>query len=425
MTIAIDIQNIRDTSLLKEVAERFASKAQGSEQIEVYVSHGSDVEISIYKQEVENMTTADATAVGVRVINDHREGSAWAESLDEDILKQTLANARENASISEPDEYAAMVKPSDIDDVVAVQRDGWNDSILTMSIQDKIAMALEVDLRASKKDERIVDVTESSYEDGWGHSVVANSHGITVTNSATSASISTNLMLGHDESQESSGFSFGRGCDTLDIDEALDMAFTRGVRLLNGTQPISASVPVIFDPMVTTQFLGIISGMLSGGAVAKGRALLADRLGDTIGNTNLNLIDDPTHELAFSSATYDAEGMPTRRNVFLDQGVLTQFAHSMYSSRRLNMKANACARRGEFRLGPVQVCALSTLNQLVKALKKSLSVSAKQYMYNTFWVCTQELMRCREISPSVRKGCGLETDTWPKLSKKQPLLLIC
>lgn len=151
MTIAIDIQNIRDTSLLKEVAERFASKAQGSEQIEVYVSHGSDVEISIYKQEVENMTTADATAVGVRVINDHREGSAWAESLDEDILKQTLANARENASISEPDEYAAMVKPSDIDDVVAVQRDGWNDSILTMSIQDKIAMALEVDLRASKK----------------------------------------------------------------------------------------------------------------------------------------------------------------------------------------------------------------------------------------------------------------------------------
>lgn len=338
--------SIRDTTHLKKIAQEISAQASGDEQIEVYVSQGSDVEISIYQQDVENMTMSSSTAVGIRVISDHREGSAWAESLDTDILQTTLSHARENASIAEPDAFAALVKPSDIDDVVPVHRDGWNESVLTTSLEDKIALAMDLDKKARVFDSRIKDVPSADYEDGWSLSVVANSHGIVVENSATSAGASVNLMLGDGESQESSGFSFGRGFNDVNSDDVIDMAFTRGVRLLNGTQPISGHVPVIFDPLVTSQFLAIISGMLSGGAVAKGRALFADRLGDMIGHSHLTLIDDPTHENAFSAATYDAEGMPTRKNVFMNQGVLEQFAHTMYSSRRLGMKANACARRG-------------------------------------------------------------------------------
>lgn len=346
MTI-VSNQDVRDTSILENVAKQFAQKAKGNEEIEVYVSQGSDVEVSIYKGEVENMTTANSTSVGIRVINDHRQGSAWAESIDQDILEQTLSFARENASISEPDEFATLVKPADIDDVEPVPCDGWDDSIFQKTLEEKIELAVELDKRALGFDSRIHDIPSADYEDSWGHSVVANSHGISVTNSATTASLSASMMLGEKQDPlESHGFSFGRGSAELDIDEVIEMAFTRGVRLLGGTQPIGAAIPVILDPMVTTQFFGIISGMLSGGAVAKGRALLADRLGDKIGHSNLTLIDDPTHENAFSCATHDAEGMPTRKNVFLENGVLKQFAHTMYSARRLNMKPNGCAKRG-------------------------------------------------------------------------------
>ncbi|MFN8015953.1 MAG: TldD/PmbA family protein [Acidimicrobiia bacterium] len=334
-----------DVQELETLAKRFASQAKGNEQIEVYVSQGSDVEISIYKQEVENMTTANSTAVGIRVIDDHREGSAWAESLDEDILVQTLASARENASIAEPDEYAAMVSQNDIDGEPSIDRNGWDESIFSLTLKEKIDMAIELDAKAKAYDKRINDVPSSDYEDGWGHSVVANSNGIVVSNSATSASISTSLMLGEGESLESNGFSFGRGIKTLNMDEAIEMAFTRGVRLLNGTQPISQALPIVLDPLVATQYLGIISSMLSGGAVAKGRALFGSRIGEKIGNSSLNLIDDPTNENAFTSSTHDSEGLPTRENVFFENGVLQQFAHTLYSARRLKMKPNACAKR--------------------------------------------------------------------------------
>lgn len=335
-----------DITPLTELARSLAAQAKQNEEIEVCISQGSDTEITVYKQEIENMTTANSTAVGIRIISGHREGSAWAESLDDAVLKETLANARENASIAEPDEFAAMVKPEDIDGVAGEGKNGWDQSVLEKSLQSKIDLALELDKRATSFDERIKDVPSADYEDGWSHSVMANSHGIEVTHSSTSASASCSLMLGDEESQESHGFTFGRGFDDLDINESVEMAFTRGIRLLRGTQPISGKVPVIFDPMVTTQFFGIISGMLSGGAVAKGRALLADRLGDTIGHSNLTLIDDPLNENSFTSSVYDAEGLPLRQNVFLENGVLKQFTHNLYSSRRLKMSPNACAKRG-------------------------------------------------------------------------------
>lgn len=342
-----ELKTFKDTSRIEKIAKEYASKAKPGEEIEVYVSSGCDVEISIYDGEVENMSTANTTALGIRVIVDHREGSAWTESLDSDQIDNALAAARENASIAEPDEFACLVSPEMIDDVEVTIKNGWEDSILTTSLEDKLKLALELDAYSRSLSNQIKDVEASSYDDGWGHSVVANSHGIFVSNSNTSASCSTEMVFGDGKDAVSSnGFSFARGFEDIDFQEAAQMCLRDGLPMIGATQPISAKLPVIFDPRVTAQFLSLISSMLSGTAVAKGRALLGDRLGDKIANSNLTLIDDPLNENSFNSASYDGEGMPIRQNVFVENGVLKQFAHSMYSSRRLKMKANACARRG-------------------------------------------------------------------------------
>lgn len=342
-----ELAEFKDTSKLAEIAQKYASMAKPGEELEVYVSSGSDVEIAIYNGEVENMSTASTTALGIRVINDHREGSAWTESLEPQHIEAALAAARENATIAEPDEFASMVSPDMIDDIEPTPQNGWRDSILTTSLEDKLKVAMELDAYARSLSNVINDIEASSYDDGWGHSVVANSHGILVSNSSTSASCSTEMVFGEGKDAiSSSGFSFGRGFEEIDLHEAAEMALRDGLPMIGATQPISSKLPVIFDPMVGAQFLGIISSLFSGTAVAKGRALLADRLGEKIANSNLTLIDDPTNENSFTGATYDGEGMPLRKNIFLENGVLKQFAHSMYSSRRLKMKANGCAKRG-------------------------------------------------------------------------------
>jgi PmbA protein len=95
--------------------------------------------------------------------------------------------------------------------------------------------------------------------------------------------------------------------------------------------------------MVTAQFLGIISGTLVGENVVKGRSIFADRLGEQVASPLITLIDDPTDSRAYSACETDGDGLATRRNVLIQDGVLQMFVHDAYSARRAKTKSTGNA----------------------------------------------------------------------------------
>ena len=54
------------------------------------------------------------------------------------------------------------------------------------------------------------------------------------------------------------------------------------MRLLGATKPRSAHLPVVFEPRVSAQLLGLLGSVLSGEKVLKGTSLFADRLGEAV-----------------------------------------------------------------------------------------------------------------------------------------------
>ena len=50
-----------------------------------------ETDVEVFGGEVESLTTAVVEGIGVRVIADHRQGYAWAGSLDPDVVDETLA----------------------------------------------------------------------------------------------------------------------------------------------------------------------------------------------------------------------------------------------------------------------------------------------------------------------------------------------
>ena len=99
-------------------------------------------------------------------------------------------------------------------------------------------------------------------------------------------------------------------------------------------------------------FLGIISSTLNGEAVAKGRSLFKDRLGDMVANPLVTLVDDPTNPLAYTATDLDGEGLAARRNPLIQDGVLQQFVHNSYSARRAGTVSTGNAVRGGFKGTP-------------------------------------------------------------------------
>ena len=329
---------------LLEIGDRIVALAKAGEEVEVVVGRSSSTEVRVYEGEVEQLASATSAGIGVRVISNHRQGFAYAGSLDPDVLAETLAEARDNATFATPDEWLGLAEP---DGLAVPDLDLYRESLLKASTESKIDLAVELEQALRALDPRITGVDAADYADGVSEGAVVSTTGIRAFGSETSCYVSASCVAQDgDDTQTGFGFSVGRTPEDLDISVAAGDASRRATRLLGAVQPQSGRVTVVLDPYVTAQLLGIIGSTLSGEAVLKGRSLFADRLGEEVATAAFTLVDDATNPLAYSSSETDGEGLASRRNVLIEAGRLHQFVHNAYTARRSGTVSTANAVRG-------------------------------------------------------------------------------
>ena len=357
-------------SELLSLAERIVARALPGEQVEAYVSRGTETSVRVYQGEVEQFTSAQSEGIGVRVIRNGCTGFAYAGTLSEQVIDEVLSDARDNVQFGTPDEFAALAVP----DGVAKQRQTlWDERLEQFRTEDKIRLAVELERMTREGDAR-VRVESADYSDGGGEAAVATSTGIRTSGRANGCFVSVST-LADDRGETTSGFGFAVGRDpaALDLSRAAHDGVDRATRLLGAGKPASRRTTVVLDPFVTAQFLGVISSTVNGEAVAKGRSLFKDRLGDAVASPLITLVDDPTDARSYTAAEVDGEGLAARRNLIIEGGVLRTFVHSSYSARRLGTTSTGNAVRGGFRGTPGCGCLAM---QLVPGTRSAAEIIA-------------------------------------------------
>jgi len=330
------------TELLR-IAEGVASQAIEGEQVEVVAVHGKETEIRVYQGEIESFTAAESQGVGIRVVCDGKQGMAYAGSLDRSVLKETLEEARDNASFGTSDEFQAIAEPDGVD---SVSLELLNPALSSFANEEKIAMAVDLEKSIIGSDPRIIGVESTDYVDSINTSAIVTTTGIHRASQEGGCYLAASSLASDGvDTQTGFGYSVGRSPDQLDVQKASSDAAERATRLLGAKKADSGKMTVILDPYVTAQFLGIIGSTLSGEALLKGRSLFADRDGDQVGPNFLTLIDDPTDADAFTATEADGEGLASRRNILIDNGFLNGFLHNSYTARALGKSSTGSAVR--------------------------------------------------------------------------------
>jgi len=343
-----------DEALLALV-RKIAGEAKPGEQVEAYAARSQGTDIKVFGGEVESLAAENTEGVGVRVVVDGRQGFAWAGSLDPAIVAETLAEARDNAGFGSIDEYLGLPGPDEAADPGGERAalDLWRDTVLSMPADDKVALAIELERMVMAADSRIRGVRTVSYGDGATEMALANSLGVEATSRRTVCSVSALTLAGEGvDTRTGYGFSVGREPSELDLAEAARMGAERAVRLLGATQPKSRKLAVVFDPLVASSILGVMSGALNGESVLKGRSMFATRLGDPVAGSHISIVDDPTNPAAFGAAGYDSEGVPTRPARLIENGRLARFLHNVHTGRRSGTGTTGSAVRAGYRSTP-------------------------------------------------------------------------
>jgi PmbA protein len=336
------------------LVKRIAAKAGPGEQIEVYASRVEEVDVRAFDGDIESLSSASTSGVGIRVIADQRQGFAHAGALDESLIEATLADARDNAKFATPDEFLGLAEP---DGMPALDLDLWDPEVGSLPTTTKVQMALDLEKRVRHSDPRVRQVVSADYGDMQSESAIATSTGIAATTRRTMCSLSVSAIAGEDpDSHTGVGFGFGRRPSEMDPEKIAEDAIMRAVRLIGAKKVPSQTCTVVFDPRVTSTFLAVIAGALSGESIVKNRSMFVGRTGELVAVPEFVFVDDPTDTRSLGAARNDAEGLACRRNLLIDHGRLTGFVYDTTTARRAGVSSTGSAVRGGYATTPTAGC---------------------------------------------------------------------
>src|SRR6266545_5586301 len=149
------------TIKLNNIIQQLTKKAAGGEGVEAYAEQTTRTEINAFEGEVERLTSASSTGVGVRVVRDGRLGYAYTADSSEDGLRQCLAEARANLDVSTEDSGNVLPNAAPI-----APLDGTFDPRqVEISPERKVQLALDLEARTRTANPKVSKVETASYGD--------------------------------------------------------------------------------------------------------------------------------------------------------------------------------------------------------------------------------------------------------------------
>ena len=201
----------------------------------------------------------------------------------------------------------------------------------------KVDDALEIERLIREADPRIVNSGGSHYSDTRSVVALANSAGFAQSYVGTHASRSTSPVAQERGVKRTAHYgTAARSQNGLDSSAVVArIAALRTVEMFGARKPPTGRFPVIFERDIAAAVLSDLFSAINGANVASGNSWLAERSGQRVGSDLVSIVDDGTLPGYLGSSPFDGEGVPTRRTVVFERGVLKTFLFDAYYARKL------------------------------------------------------------------------------------------
>src|SRR5229473_2676366 len=342
--------NTKVESDLKEVAADVVGRAiaGGATAAEAVVREGDEFSTVVRLGQVETLKESGSKSVGVRVFFGKRAASTYSSDFSVAAIERMVRSALELAKVTSEDPYGGIPEASELGSL-AGDLDLYHEDVYSLPGPARIDYARRTEKAALDFDPRIKNSEGGSFDAATGHKVLANSHGFVGEYRRSYCSVAA-VPIAQAENggmQRDYWFSVARTLSKLDSPEEVGkIAAQRTLRRLGGRKVKTARVPIVFDPMVANSILGHIFEGINGDSVYRGASFLAGKLGQKIAGDQVTVIDDGTMVGGFGTAPFDGEGVPTRRTVVIENGVLKSYLLNTYTAKKLGLKTTGNASRG-------------------------------------------------------------------------------
>lgn len=326
-----------------------AALAQGGDWADLFVEDTVKNSAQLSDRAIKTVAQNQLSGAGIRVVANHKEYYAYTNDISESGLFKIAREVADVVKEGRPRsplalEFAAPPSPP----TTGPSPCPWDDKIALMRHADTLCRQVSSEIAQVNVD----------YMDEVQTILVANSDGLLRTDRRTRSRFALLAVAarGNERQTAYEAPGAGRGFDfleTVDIHRLAADVGESAVRMLTADYAPQGHMPVIID----SGFGGVIfheacGHLLEASAVAKKATVFADALGRTIAAPCVSAIDDGTLPDEWGSLAIDDEGVPTRRNLLIENGVLNSFLVDRLNGERIGQKPTGSARRQSYRFAP-------------------------------------------------------------------------
>ena len=324
------------------------TKKFGEVESEVVIKKNNDITVEARKEKIEFSEVSHSTSISLRVIYNNKSALVSTSSSSESNLKKLASKAIEIAKDSLENPYDIIAQNFEFADSSEIKNLEIFD-IKTNEYKNTLffeELAISAD-KASLHNDKITNTDGSSAGRSVGEYILCTSNGFSDGYKRSSFYISSSAIAAENSKMERE-FAFEQRSHLEDLpnpSEIGELAAERALSILGATKPTTGNYPVIFNERISSSIIGHILSAINAETIIRGSSWLLKNLNKNIIPEKYSLIEDPHLFRLSGSRPFDAEGLKTKKNKFIDQGVLKSWVMDLKTSSQLGLKSTANAIR--------------------------------------------------------------------------------
>lgn len=296
-----------------------------------------------------------------------RAGVATINEFDDASLEKVVRRSEELAKVSpENPEYTSLLGPQTYAE--SVTNSPTTASITSDKRAEEVAKSIQV-----AKDNKLE--AAGFLENTASFNAIMNSKGLSAYNKSTDISFSVTLR-----NQEGTGSGYTsknyNDSNKLDTHSLTKIAASKAMGSVGARAIEPGKYTVILEPLAVSNLLGNMG--FDARTADEGRSYLSKkgggtRLGEKLFDEKVKIYTDPLHpDLPFS--TFNGDGTPQKRTVWVDKGVVKQLAYTRYWAQQKGVDAVHGANR------LIMEGGTSSTQDMIKNTEKGILVTRFWYI---------------------------------------------
>jgi len=349
------------------------AKEAGIEDIQVYYARDTEFEVEVFKGSIEKYQISDSSKLGAKGIYKGKMGTVSTEVINEEVFDFLVESIVASAKvIDSQDEVFIYEGDENYPEVLGL----YNEELFKVEAKKKIEDTKELEKIVLAQDDRM-KMVQAFYGEGTTTVLIQNSKGLKLEKVVNSAVFGVYAIASDGKDQRTAyEFIFTNDYNDFNFMELATGAAKKSCALLGAEPCDSGEYEILLSGGASNSLLHPYVSMFSADAVQKDVSLLKGKIGETIANELITIVDDPFKAKSPKSGSFDNEGVATQYKELVSKGKLTGFMHNLKTAKKDGIKStgngsNSGVAPSNFYILPEDL----KYDDAVKSMKKGIIIT--------------------------------------------------